>query len=92
MDTIGERVAAGVKLLDKKSPGWRERVSVNDLSVRSTYNCVLGQAFGHYGRGLKALGLDYISSGRPYGFYAEDNEDLEEWKALDLAWRVALAS
>lgn len=51
------RVRAGVALLDQKDPGWRDDVQ-SELVMQSCNNCVLGQAFGLYERGLSALFID----------------------------------
>jgi len=59
MSTVAERVAAGCAWLDEHDPGWwREDavgngpaggpVNLDEMSMRSTCNCVLGQIYGGY--------------------------------------------
>lgn len=42
---IAERVKAGAEFLDKRIPGWRAKVNLEDLSINSACNCVLGQVW-----------------------------------------------
>jgi hypothetical protein len=57
MTTIALRVASGAIYLDSKMPDWHERINVSQLDMHSTSNCVLGQLFGGYWNGLKAVGI-----------------------------------
>lgn len=50
-----ERVARGAEFLDEHRPGWRSEINLADLDLESTCGCVLGQLFGTYGDGLRAL-------------------------------------
>lgn len=80
-------VQRGVALLDAKGPpGWRDRIDLDTLDIGSLTLCVLGQVYGHYYKGLRALGDD----ANPYhlGFATEG---LLAWRALTQAWREALA-
>jgi hypothetical protein len=54
---IAERVARGAALLDARVPGWVDKVNEDTLNIRSMGDCVLGQVFGAYWIGVKALGL-----------------------------------
>lgn len=40
------RVAAGVAYLDEAVAGWRERIDMDTLDLRSGLNCVLAQVYG----------------------------------------------
>lgn len=44
-----------VERLDQVCPDWRNRVNVNQLNMRSIFNCVLGQVFDNYDYGIKKL-------------------------------------
>jgi hypothetical protein len=81
MATIEERVAAGVKLLDEKRPGWRSEVSAELLSMVQKSQCVLGQIFGWYDDGRAQLGLGYITA-PDYGF-TSDYRNYEQFEGLD---------
>lgn len=50
-----EQINNGIALLDSREPNWRDDVDVNTLDLHSLDNCVLGQVFGDYGRGMEAL-------------------------------------
>jgi hypothetical protein len=57
MSTISERVRAGVELLDKSQPQWREKVNPVRLDMTLQGTCILGQVYGWYTEGLKQIGL-----------------------------------
>lgn len=78
-------VSAGARLLDQKSPDWRQKISTGNLVMFDGERCVLGQLFGGYGAGLDTLEID---SGKDYGFYItdENGEWLPQWAALRDAW------
>jgi len=57
-----DRVRAGIKLLDEKVPGWRNRINVHTLDIKRSDNCVLGQVFGSYHAGLTVLGISCVQS------------------------------
>lgn len=61
MATVAERVQKGARLLDRTRPGWERLINLNDLRLESTCNCVLGQLYGDYGKGVEELlhGDDY---------------------------------
>ena len=43
MSDVTEAVDRGVELLDRKVPGWREHINLEDFSIESTSNCIVGQ-------------------------------------------------
>ena len=43
--TLEQRVQAGAKLLDEKSPGWFQRIDLGKLCMSDGTVCVLGQLF-----------------------------------------------
>ena len=53
-------------------PQWATQVQVDTLDIRSSKQCVLGQLFGSYGKGLKELGLT-ASQSTIYGFLSWGN-------------------
>lgn len=55
--SIDERVARGIALLDAQEPGWREKVNVNRLDMRTCHNCIFGQVYGDISIGLRKTGL-----------------------------------
>jgi hypothetical protein len=80
-----ERVAAGAALLDRKVPGWAERIDLAALSIASCTRCVLGQL---------APDVDGCGFDPDFGFDAGDldrNERviarLGEYAALDAEWK-----
>lgn len=78
------KVAAGIKLLDSKKPGWRDLIEVDNLSLESCDVCVLGQVFGAYETGKYELDLDNYDT-KELGF----NTDYS-YSELTQAWKDAL--
>ena len=63
-----DRVANGAALLDKHNPDWYMAVSLQGLRMSSCSECVLGQLYGDYGRGLdKVLPHHTLETGE-FGF------------------------
>ena len=83
----------GAALLDERSPGWREKINLDELDTNSCYKCVLGQTYADgaqpgYIRGKRILDLDLDEATR-FGFTDcrttnFSNDDLTE------AWRYLL--
>lgn len=63
--TLTIRQQRGAQRLDLTTPDWRSKVDPNTLSLKSMQDCVLGQVYGHYLKGLDEINL-YI--GKQHGF------------------------
>ena len=79
------RVAAGASLLDRLVPGWWRHVRLRKLDIGNDCNCVTGQLFGTYTKGLDALDLTEDEAKR-YGFNTAGDFGGTYW-ALTRAWR-----
>jgi hypothetical protein len=55
MRSVFDKVQAGMRVLDKRSPGWFLAMNPATLNIISTEDCVLGQVFGSWDAGLRAL-------------------------------------
>ena len=67
-DATDQAVAEGVNLLDAYGPPqWRGTVDLDTLNMADDHDCILGQLYGSYGAGLRALGESV---------YHEDGADL----------------
>lgn len=89
-----ERVARGAALLDRKRPGWFERIDVGTLKLSSCTHCVLGQLWvsedkssRDFSRALQELQLE-TSEPRLHGFAAHDGG----FSLLQDAWIEAIAA
>jgi hypothetical protein len=86
-------VANGIALLDAKGPsGWRAKVNLDTLNMRSAYDCILGQVYGEYGDGLTEVfstAYAVMSDRWSHGFSARYHDDYD---ALTAAWREALSA
>lgn len=87
--TYRSRVAAGMRLLDKRMPGWEKKINLQTLDIRSYRNCIIAQIFGDYVP-EKLFGKDNIkqriSHGTTWG--SNDNIDLAKLTAV---WKRAIA-
>ncbi len=88
MSATSERVGAGAALLDGRLPGWRDLVDVDRLDLAVCDECVLGQIFGDYSRGVDALGLTQADAIQ-LGF---DRAPRGSWNTLTSAWRFLIRS
>ena len=52
---LRERVRAGMALLDFRKPGWRHKIDLEKLDLRSCQSCVLGEVYGDYCLGMSTL-------------------------------------
>ena len=64
-------VRAGIALLDRREPDWRESVNWEHLNMASDTNCVLGQVYGEFG--IRHVGLTDHLQASAHGFYRCDN-------------------
>lgn len=75
MSTIRRRVNRGVAFLNECVPGWKDKISVDRLNLHDPYNCVLGQLFGEYGKGVDKLNIDTIKKRTLLGFTEASGPD-----------------
>jgi len=77
-----EVVQAGMQVLDEKVPGWESRIDPETLDLASCQFCILGQIYGDYGVGRRALDLysDYA-----HGFDVDGGVD-RYYPLLTRAW------
>lgn len=90
MDTVTNRVKRGAALLDKHVPGWEREITTSELDVWDSCECPLGQLFGQYSAGLRALdilasGLDDSEAIR-HGFEASFPAGRDDYDQLTDAW------
>ena len=83
MTTIAERVARGAALLDQHMPGWENKVNLNILDIGLMDDCILGQCYGRYWDGARALKV-FGRSSASLGFDAGDNKG--DYELLTEAW------
>jgi len=79
------RAAAGAGLLDRIVPFWWRRIKLRSLNISSPCNCVTGQLFGSYDKGLHRLQLS-DEEAEHYGFNRLE-EDMGGFPTLTLAWK-----
>lgn len=74
------QVHDGLGLLDREKPDWHAKVNADTLDMREDNLYVLGQVFGDYYSGCKALGL---YSGMYWGFNHTNIPELNRmWKQI----------
>lgn len=97
--TIEQRVARGIELLNDKGPkGWRRKVRVTKLDMSNPYTCVLGQVYDGVGwrSGYEAAGDIHLRGvlrggerAATYGFHVY-NDESDSFEALTAEWRRQL--
>lgn len=75
---------AGAALLDTYRPGWFRNIDLFTLDQCSTVNCVLGQTYGEYYKGLEALDVEGGDARIYCGFSSDDDYDnlTEAWRQV----------
>jgi hypothetical protein len=87
----------GAALLDEHNPGWREKLQ-RLIYFPDSFDCPLGQLYGSYGAGVRALrplldnSTDLANWTLAYGFDAyypvtPDCNCVQAWQALTAEWR-----
>ena len=87
-----EQIAAGMRLLDERKPGWEREIDLNILRMSSCHQCVLGQIYGNYFETATSMEL-----GEEYGFtlpFLPMLRDLPKrtamWETLTQEWKSAI--
>jgi hypothetical protein len=105
MNTIAQRVAAGVAYLDKEAggPGWASHIDLDRLDLQDAYDCVLGQLYGDF----DLMPFHWAASSAEDGFrfavekgfhiactccYGGDDVTAQDkdWDALTAQWRQVI--
>jgi hypothetical protein len=95
LSSLAEKVQRGAILLDRYYPEWVEAIDIADLYMNSCTECILGQCFGRYTPGLKALHLDDVHDHLYPGLNDVDHGfdmiahvgcSAEEWEELRQLW------
>jgi len=95
-----QEIKNGIALLDKKRPGWCEKIDLEILDLGSTFTCVLGQLYKEdfnalsyrtqflhgtpFGLGVSRLKLENASD---YGF---DSSAHNSYGRLETGWKRAI--
>ena len=93
--TVKQRVANGVKLLNKEVPNWRKKINLKTFDANDPQKCVLAQVFGDYYNGVNFLGLppsDSYDPEKSHGFWPENAQtDPNDAKNLNKEWKRVIA-
>ena len=89
LETLRARVARGAALLDRDCPGWAARISSDRLAIQMCSSCVLGQLYGDYCEGKRALSL--WSDPVQYGFNLYQSEWPKFGPQLTPLWLAVIA-
>jgi hypothetical protein len=77
-----QAVAKGARLLDRRYPGWECRIDTEMLNIGNSTNCICGQLYGEYNKGVEALGIPDVDG--EFGFSQPPGVS----GALDTYWRL----
>ncbi len=96
-----KNVRRGIKLLNKKRPGWLKKVKVSKLQLESCELCILGQVYAQdtlsYEDGFSA-GLRILNGKNPgaYGFDLDwdgnGGRDVPSYGQLEKIWKEEIAA
>ncbi len=86
-----EVVQSGAQLLDERRPGWYREIDIAQLDIALGSKCILGQVYGSYFEGVKAIGLA-CGQTAPYGFAVTFSGPApDNYANLTAAWREEIA-
>lgn len=93
---LDARVLKGCELLDKKHPGWADKIDLETFDLQSGAFCVIGQVYGDYSRIGDLLPGAHVEDILPieeaHGFaVTSENDDGPVWDLLEQDWVVAIA-
>lgn len=87
---VEQAVANGIRLLDEKEDGWREKIDLNTLRLEGIRDCILGQIYSSENTEIPfTYGLDKLGINNPcnYGFAKIEGITFSE---LNQEWRRQL--
>src|SRR5882762_2911653 len=86
-----EQIKSGVQVLNKKRPGWAQRIEIESLNIISPAYCIIGQVYGSYSDGLEVLRIHHMDA-ENYGFALNKSpyEYHEEWETLTQEWKETI--
>jgi len=94
-----QQVQNGIALLDQYwGPDWRSRIDKDRLRMSNVGDCILGQLFGEYYRGIRVFdlsGSEDVNDPKGAAFHgfhaaAQDYESPFRWDRLRNAWLLAI--
>ena len=104
MGKFAKEVANGARLLTEHfGPGWQESIDTEDFYMDQGDKCVLGQLFGSYFNGLRALNInadifttlvnaEAVAQRSRNGFTLSARHPVDDWNALDWEWKQLIQS
>jgi len=87
MTNFDAKIASGIRLLSRGDGLWMDKVDFTRLNMNSVKDCVLGQVYGDYDKGLVQVGIAESASGI-YGF-TTSGWDGDSMSQLTSAWKKA---
>jgi hypothetical protein len=92
-ETAAVYAKAGATLLDEHRPDWWRGVDLDALDIKDTQFCMLGQVYGDFARGAKALFGDWTQNGvSPVMTHGFDACSYTGARNLEGAWRDEVMS
>lgn len=92
MTTTQDRVKAGAALLDKERPGWANEIDVAELRMHDCDQCILGQIYRRFSKGLDWFGITRDDAARN-GFdilIIDSTKQREAYAELGRLWRAEI--
>lgn len=89
MTTVAERVDRGAAWLDRTFADWEDKIDVDNIEIRSSSGCIIGQLFGGWHQGFDHwLGSDrFLAHSLGFVCCARGTESCGDVDKLNQAWR-----
>jgi hypothetical protein len=88
---LSDRITRGATYLDENAPEWAHCINLDTFNFESPDSCVIGQLYGGYLDGCRALGLP-AETDVDLGFDTYVSAAEVEAPALDRLWRDLIAA
>ena len=76
---LEERASRGLQAVIAAKPDWASKLRSATFTMLTSENCMLGQVFGSFDKGLSALKLQQGPEAIEYGFQLSPKEMAEGW-------------
>lgn len=91
-----DAVTLGMKVLDRLVPAWEDRIDLDQLNLRHSRLCVLGQVFGRWIDGVYVLqAADPAATTTESDYWADHGFRTRDGKgtgSLGRAWKEAIVA
>jgi hypothetical protein len=66
-ERIRENAARGAQFFDALRPGWHDQIDLGRLNLHNPFNCIFGQLYGSYDRGITVTSMETVEEREAHG-------------------------